>query len=108
MQYKENKNKYINNLNTFNNENYFRISNNIKNKNNDEKKLVKYSINNALNMKSFENHLISTNTKINTKPNEKKVNNDINKDKKGEILNNNNINIIKQKQKKKKRDYKIL
>ena len=29
MQYKENKNKYINNLNTFNNENYFRINNNI-------------------------------------------------------------------------------
>ena len=94
LQYKDKINKY-NNLNTFNNENYFRISNNIKNKNNDEKKLVKYSINNALNMKSFENHLISTNTKINTKPNEKKVDNDINKDKKGEILNNNNINIMK-------------
>ena len=35
QQYKENnnnKNKYLNNLNTFNNENYFRINNNIKNK----------------------------------------------------------------------------
>ena len=29
MQYKENKNIYINNLNTFNNKNYFRINNNI-------------------------------------------------------------------------------
>ena len=51
---KENKTKYINNLNTFNNENYFRINNNIKSKNTDEKKFVKYSLNNALNFKSFE------------------------------------------------------
>ena len=96
LQYKDNnKNKY-NNLNTFNNENYFRISNNIKNKNNDQKKFIKYSINNALNIKSFEHYLINNNSKKANIPNEKKINNDINKNSKTEInLNNNNLNIMK-------------
>ena len=103
MQYKENKNKYINNLNTFNNENYFRINNNIKNKNNDEKKFIKYSLNNALNFKSFEYYLINnTSKRINNAPPEKKINNDINRHKEitepnTNIYTNNNIssNITK-------------
>ena len=103
MQYKENKNKYINNLNTFNNENYFRINNNIKNKNNDEKKFIKYSLNNALNFKSFEYYLINnTSKRINNAPPEKKINNEINRTKETtepntNIYNNNNTsgNITK-------------
>ena len=103
MQYKENKNKYINNLNTFNNENYFRINNNIKNKNNDEKKFIKNSLNNALNFKSFEYYLINnTSKRINNAPPEKKINNDINRHKEitepnTNIYTNNNIssNITK-------------
>ena len=96
IQYKENKPKYINNLNTFNNENYFRINNNIKNKNNDEKKFVKYSLNNALNFKSFEYYAMNNISKRNNNiPIEKKINNE-NKHNKdlaeiNDIYNNNNI-----------------
>ena len=101
IQYKENKNKYITNLNTFNNENYFRINNNIKTKNNDEKKFVKYSLNNALNFKSFEYYLINNTSKRNNNaPPEKKINNDININKESteitsNIYNNTNNNITK-------------
>ena len=89
--------KSINNLNTFNNENYFRINNNIKNKNNDENKLIKNSINNALNIKSFELYLKTNNSKRNNPLPEPKFPNNINI-KKGITENNNiynNINIIK-------------
>ena len=93
IQYKENKNRYINNLNTFNNENYFRINNNIKTKNNDEKKFVKYSLNNALNFKSFEYYLINNNSKRNNNaPSEKKINNDFNRNKESTEINNNIYN----------------
>ena len=93
IQYKENKNKYLNNLNTFNNENYFRINNNIKTKNNDEKKFVKYSLNNALNFKSFEYYLINNNSKRNNNaPSEKKINNDFNRNKESTEINNNIYN----------------
>ena len=95
IQYKENKNKYINNLNTFNNENYFRINNNIKTKNIDEKKLVKYSLNNALNFKSFEYYAINNTSKRSNLHQEKKMNNDNNKHKEiTEINNNINYNNI--------------
>ena len=91
--YKENKNKYITNLNTFNNENYFRINNNIKTKNNDEKKFVKYSLNNALNFKSFEYYLINNTSKRNNNaPPEKKINNDININKESTEINSNIYN----------------
>ena len=89
--------KSVNNLNTFNNENYFRINNNIKNKNNDENKLIKNSINNALNIKSFELYLKTNNSKRNNPLFEAKFPNNINI-KKGITENNNiynNINIIK-------------
>ena len=89
--------KSVNNLNTFNNENYFRINNNIKNKNNDENKLIKNSINNALNIKSFELYLKTNNSKRNNPLPEPKFPNNINI-KKGITENNNiynNINIIK-------------
>ena len=93
IQYKDNKNRYINNLNTFNNENYFRINNNIKTKNNDEKKFVKYSLNNALNFKSFEYCLINNTSKRNNNaPLEKKINNDFNRNKEQTEINNNIYN----------------
>ena len=95
---KENKTKYINNLNTFNNENYFRINNNIKSKNTDEKKFVKYSLNNALNFKSFEYYAMNNISKKNNNiPPEKKLSND-NKHKDladiNDIYNNNIANNI--------------
>jgi hypothetical protein len=99
IQYKENKAKYINNLNTFNNENYFRINNNIKNKNNEDKKYVKYSLNNALNFKSFEYYAINNISKRNNNiPQEKKTNNEINRNKEIIEVNNdiyNNTNLTK-------------
>ena len=102
IQYKENnnnKNKYLNNLNTFNNENYFRINNNIKNKNNEDKKYVKYSLNNALNFKSFEYYAINNISKRNNNiPQEKKTNNEINRNKEIIEVNNdiyNNTNLTK-------------
>ena len=95
---KESKTKYINNLNTFNNENYFRINNNIKSKNTDEKKFVKYSLNNALNFKSFEYYAMNNISKKNNNiPPEKKLSND-NKHKDladiNDIYNNNISNNI--------------
>ena len=70
---------------------------------NDEKKFIKYSLNNALNFKSFEYYLINnTSKRINNAPPEKKINNDINRHKEitepnTNIYTNNNIssNITK-------------
>ena len=94
LQSKENKNKYINNLNTFNNDNYFRINNNIKNKNIEEKKFGKYSLNNALNFKSFEYYLINNTSKRNNNniPLEKKLNNEINRNRESTEINTNIYN----------------
>ena len=80
--------KNVNNnyINSINNENYFRTNNNIKTKNNE---FFKNSINNALNIKSFEYCLSSNNSKKKHLVVDKKISQDYN------IKNNNyNYNIL--------------
>ena len=94
---KNDKNKAINNnINIINNDIYFRLYENTKNKNNKGKKLLKYSMNNALNMKSYENYFSSTNgsKKKHSLIDKKKAYNDINKKNYNNIYNNN-YNAIK-------------
>ena len=78
------KNANINYINSINNDNYFRTNNNIKTKNNE---FFKNSVNNALNIKSFEYCLSSNNSKKKHLVVDKKISNDIN-------LKNNNYNIL--------------
>ena len=98
IQKKNDKNK-INNINSINNENYFRTNNGIKNnnKNNEERKLFKSSMNNALNIKSFEYCLSSNTSKKKHLVVDKNINNDINNNKKNNnnYLLTNNFNITK-------------
>ena len=84
-----------NNINSINNDNYFRNNNNINTKNNGDKKLFKNSVNNALNIKSFEYCLSSNTSKKKHLIVEKKLsNNDTNAKKNNNILLNN-FNISK-------------
>ena len=77
---KKNNKNIINNVNSINNENYFRTNNNKKIKNNEDNKLFKNSVNNALNIKSFEYCLSSNTSKkkhlvVDKKPNNDNINN---------------------------------
>ena len=87
----------INSINSINNDNYFRTNNNIKNKNNDEKKLFQSSMNNPLTRKSFDYCLSSNTSKKKHLVADKKINNNINDDNKNNInyLFTNNFNVGK-------------
>ena len=82
---KNDKNNTENNyINILNKDNYFKLNKIAKNKNNEEKKLLKYSMNNLLNIKSLENYFSSNGFKKKHSLIEKKTYNEINE-------NNNNI-----------------
>ena len=91
-------NQKKNDKNNYNN-NFFRTNNNINTKNNGDKKLFKNSVNNALNIKSFEYCLSSNTSKKKHLIAEKKLpNNNINAKKYNDILTNNfNLTKIPQK-----------
>ena len=86
---KKNDKNINNNINSINNDNYFRTNNTLKNKNNDEKKIFQSSVNNPLNRKSFDFCLSSNTSKKKHLVTDKKINTNINNDKK-----NNNINYL--------------
>ena len=87
---KKKNDKNINNVISINNENYFRTNNNIKSKNNE---LMKNTVNNNLNIKSFDYCISSNTSKKKHLIVEKKLSSDITNNKNNNILTNNfNIN----------------
>ena len=93
--FKHKKNDKNININSINKDNYFRTNIKNYNKNNNNKKLLKSSMNNALNIKSFDFNISSNHSKKKHFMVDKKINNDINKTNYTYYLLTNNFNNIK-------------